>query len=37
MYLSDEDFQEVFQMTKKEYTEKPEWRRVQMKKDAGLF
>jgi advillin len=37
MYLSDEDFKEVFGMTKDEYMKYPEWKRISMKKEHDLF
>jgi len=37
MYLSDEDFQEVFGMTKEQYETYPEWKRLNMRKERGLF
>jgi len=37
MYLSDEDFQGVFGMTKDEFVLVPEWKRNNMRKEHGLF
>ncbi|XP_014672320.1 PREDICTED: advillin-like [Priapulus caudatus] len=36
-YLSDNEFKEIMQMTKEEFYKKPEWKRIDMKKKAGLF
>lgn len=37
MYLEDEEFKEVFEMTKEKYLEKPEWKRNELRKQHGLF
>ncbi|XP_074648526.1 advillin-like [Tubulanus polymorphus] len=37
MYLSDEDFQSVFQMSKDDFGKLKEWKKVQLKKQKGLF
>ena len=37
MYLSQEDFESIFNMTREKYLALPEWKRVLLKKDVGLF
>jgi hypothetical protein len=37
VYLSDEDFGVVFQMSRQEFNALKSWRRNQFKKAAGLF
>ena len=37
MYLEDEEFKEVFGMTKEKFLEKPQWKRIEMRKAQGLF
>ena len=37
MYLSEEDFESIFGMTREEFLAKPEWKRTLLKKDVGLF
>ncbi|ELU00392.1 hypothetical protein CAPTEDRAFT_170352 [Capitella teleta] len=37
MYLSDEDFLEVFGMSKEKFLEFPEWKRINMRKEHDLF
>ena len=37
MYLSEEDFESIFGMTREEFLAKPEWKRKLLKKDVGLF
>lgn len=36
-HLSDEEFKEVFNMDKKSFESLQEWKRIQYKKNAGLF
>lgn len=36
-YLSDEDFESVFKMSKAKFEEQPKWKQIAMKKDANLF
>ena len=36
-YLSDDEFLEVFKMTKEQYLKLPKWRRINKKKEVGLF
>jgi len=36
-YLSDEEFEEVFEMTKEEFYSQPEWKKVEDKKRVNLF
>lgn len=36
-YLSDEDFYEVFAMSKEDYEKKPKWKREEIKKQVGLY
>ncbi|XP_041362840.1 advillin-like [Gigantopelta aegis] len=36
-YLSDEEFEKVFNMTKSEFYKKPKWKQIQMRKKTGLF
>jgi len=36
-YLSDEEFREVFKVSKAEYSNFPTWKQVHCKKSAGLF
>ena len=36
-YLSDEDFENVFEMSKEAFEEIPKWRQIQLKKLAKLF
>ena len=36
-HLSDDEFETVFKMSKKKYETYPGWKRIQMKKDHGLF
>jgi hypothetical protein len=36
-YLSREDFKDVFGMDSTEFEALPEWKRKQLKKQAGLF
>ncbi len=36
-YLNDEEFEKVFKMKKDEFLKLKEWRRVDKKKEAGLF
>jgi hypothetical protein len=37
VYLSDEDFGVVFQMSRQEFNALKSWRKNQFKKAAGLF
>jgi hypothetical protein len=37
MHLNDHDFREVFKMSKEDFLEQAEWKRVDQKKRAGLF
>ena len=37
MYLSDEDFSAAFASDKATYIQKPQWRRILLKKKVGLF
>lgn len=37
MYLTDEDFVDVFGMTKEEYLKFAEWKRINLRKDHNLF
>jgi len=37
MYLSDEDFQDVFGMSKDDFLTYPQWKRDNMRKEHGLF
>ncbi|CAB4019168.1 supervillin isoform X5, partial [Paramuricea clavata] len=37
MYLSDEEFKEVFNMTKDEFNKLPKWKKLEQRKKAGLF
>lgn len=36
-HLTDEEFKEVFNMDKKTFESLAEWKRIQHKKNAGLF
>merc|ERR1711862_205442 len=36
-YLSDDEFKEVMKMDKQTFSGSPQWKRRQLKKDAGLF
>ncbi|XP_059925112.1 advillin [Gadus macrocephalus] len=36
-YLSDADFQEIFQLSKGEFVDLPAWKRLKLKKEKGLF
>jgi len=36
-YLADDEFKEIFGMTKEEYSKKPKWKTEDMKKKAGLY
>eukprot|EP01126_Amoeba_proteus_P049270 TRINITY_DN5750_c0_g1_i2.p1 TRINITY_DN5750_c0_g1~~TRINITY_DN5750_c0_g1_i2.p1 ORF type:complete len:1043 (+),score=243.74 TRINITY_DN5750_c0_g1_i2:209-3337(+) len=36
-YLSDEDFESLFGMSKEEYEKRPAWKRETIKKQAGLY
>lgn len=37
LYLSEENFQKVFKMTKSEFISKPDWKKTSLKKQFGLF
>ena len=37
MYLSEEDFQKVLNMCLKDFENIPTWKKMDMKKKAGLF
>ena len=37
MHLEDDKFQELFQMSKKEWEKVPQWKKNQMKKAQDLF
>jgi len=37
IYLSDEEFQKLFNTTKAEFEKQPKWKRAQAKKKVGLF
>lgn len=36
-YLSDDDFKTVFGVSKAEFAAMPAWKRINAKKDKGLF
>ncbi|KAK0145517.1 Advillin [Merluccius polli] len=36
-YLSDADFQDIFELSKGEFESLPEWKQLKMKKEKGLF
>jgi septin family protein len=36
-YLTDEDFEKVFKMTRQKYYEQPKWKQLRQKKEVGLF
>jgi len=36
-YLTDEEFKQVFKMSREEYLNIPKWKHAQLKKDVGLF
>jgi hypothetical protein len=37
LYLSDEDFESVFKMSRDEFSKLQEWKQIRLKKDYGLF
>jgi len=37
MYLAEEDFEQVFHMSKEDFLQLPEWKRINHKKEVGLF
>ncbi|KAJ1565687.1 Coronin-2B, partial [Nowakowskiella sp. JEL0078] len=37
MYLSEEDFESIFKMTKQEYSQMHSWKRERIKKEVGFF
>jgi gelsolin len=37
MYLSDEEFKELFNMNKVEFSKLPEWRKKRLKQDLNLW
>jgi len=37
IYLNDDEFQEVFRMTKQEFEAAKEWRKTELRKRTGLF
>jgi len=37
IYISDQEFEAVFKMTKATYYEQPKWKQLRLKKSAGLF
>ncbi|XP_072522857.1 supervillin [Salminus brasiliensis] len=37
LYLSDQDFQDVLQMTREEFSALPNWKQLNLKKSKGLF
>ncbi|XP_075250157.1 advillin-like isoform X2 [Convolutriloba macropyga] len=36
-YLEDSDFQRVFRMSREEFNQKPHWKKIEIKKQVGLF
>jgi septin family protein len=36
-YLTDEEFEKVFKMTRQKYYEQPKWKQLRQKKEVGLF
>jgi len=36
-YLSDQDFTEVFKLTRQQFDSQPTWKKIQLKKSANLF
>jgi len=36
-YLSDQEFENVFETTRKEFAEMPKWKQQQIKREKGLY
>ena len=36
-YLDDAEFEQIFKMTRQEFVTKPQWKKIELKKQVGLF